>query len=39
MGYVGNAQDATSELGKEINEFVVNRLVEEIKKSFGGLYE
>lgn len=38
-GYVGDAQDASRELGEQINEFVVSRLVEEIKKSFGGFYE
>lgn len=36
LGYVGDAQDASTELGEKVNSFVVNKLVEEIKKSFGG---
>lgn len=35
LGYVGDAHEATAELGKQINEFVITTLVEEIKKSFG----
>lgn len=35
LGYVGDAHEATAELGKQINEFVITTLVKEIKKSFG----
>ena len=34
-GYVGAAHEASAELGRKINEFIVDRLVEEIERSFG----
>ena len=36
-GYVGAAHEASADLGKNINEFIVDRLSEEIERSFGGL--
>lgn len=34
-GYVGAAHEADAELGKKLNDFITERLVEEIKQSFG----
>lgn len=36
-GYVGAAHQAGAELGKRVNEFIVDRLSEEIDRSFGGV--
>ena len=36
-GYVGAAHEADGELGRKINEYIVDRLTEEIERSFGGV--
>ncbi|HHT75644.1 MAG TPA: creatininase family protein [Methanomassiliicoccaceae archaeon] len=36
-GYVGPAHEASAELGRNINDFIVERLTDEIGRSFGGM--